>query len=82
MLPVPIKVPAAFEWMKPNKRRQYLRARLSPGADGQLRVIPHPQQSSGMLTAACWADGLAVIEPGKQVLKGASVPFLSFAEFQ
>ena len=62
VLPVPVQVPAGFEWPTPNKRRQYLRARLSPGADGQLRAVLHPQQSSAMLTAACWADGLVIVE--------------------
>ncbi|NWN65000.1 molybdopterin molybdenumtransferase MoeA, partial [Pseudomonas sp. MAFF 301512] len=81
-LPVPVSVPAAFEWLKPNKRRQYLRARLSPDSDGQLRAILHPQQSSAMLAAACWADGLVIVEREQQVLKGAPVPFLSFADFQ
>ncbi|WP_460136584.1 molybdopterin molybdotransferase MoeA [Pseudomonas sp. S1_E04] len=81
VLPVPIQVPAAFEWLVPNKRRQYLRARLSPGIDGQLRAVPHPQQSSAMLTAACWADGLVIVEREQQVFKDAPVPFLSFAEF-
>lgn len=82
VLPVPASVPAAFEWLKPNPRRQYLRARLGPGSDGQLRAILHPQQSSAMLVAACWADGLVIVERGQQVLKGAAVPFLSFADFQ
>lgn len=81
VLPVPIQVPADFEWLQPNKRRQYLRARLSPGEDGQLRAVLHPQQSSAMLTAACWADGLVIIEREHQVLRDAPVPFLSFAEF-
>ncbi|UUN86418.1 molybdopterin molybdotransferase MoeA [Pseudomonas extremorientalis] len=82
VLPVPVSVPAAFEWLKPNKRRQYLRARLSPDSDGQLLAILHPQQSSAMLAAACWADGLVIVEREQQVLKGAAVPFLSFADFQ
>lgn len=82
VLPVPIQVPAGFEWSTPNKRRQYLRARLSPGVDGQLRAVLHPQQSSAMLTAACWADGLVIVEPEQVLLKDAPVPFLSFAEFQ
>lgn len=81
VLPVPIQVPADFEWLQPNKRRQYLRARLSPGEDGQLRAVLHPQQSSAMLTAACWADGLVIIEREHQVPRDAPVPFLSFAEF-
>jgi len=82
VLPVPIQVPAGFEWPTPNKRRQYLRARLSPGEDGQLRAVLHPQQSSAMLTAACWADGLVIVEREQLLLKDAPVPFLSFAEFQ
>lgn len=81
VLPVPIQVPAAFEWLKPNKRRQYLRARLSPGEDGQLRAVLHPQQSSAMLTAACWADGLVIVEREQLVLRDEPVPFVSFAEF-
>lgn len=82
VLPVSVQVPAGFEWPTPNKRRQYLRARLSPGADGQLRAVLHPQQSSAMLTAACWADGLVIVEREQLLLKDAPVPFLSFAEFQ
>ena len=82
VLPVPVQVPAGFEWPTPNKRRQYLRARLSPGADGQLRAVLHPQQSSAMLSAACWADGLVIVEREQLLLKDAPVPFLSFAEFQ
>lgn len=80
VLPVPLAVPAGFDWLQRNKRRQYLRARLTPGADGQLSVELHPQQSSAMLTAACWADGLAVIECEQQVLKHDNVMFLSFAD--
>ena len=81
VLPVPIQVPAAFDWLIPNKRRQYLRARLSPGVDGRLHAVLHPQQSSAMLTAACWADGLVVIEREQQVCRDTPVSFVSFAEF-
>lgn len=80
VLPAPLAVHAGFDWLQRNKRRQYLRARLTPGADGQLSVELHPQQSSAMLTAACWADGLAVIECEQQVLKHDNVMFLSFAD--
>ncbi|VVO07228.1 gephyrin-like molybdotransferase Glp [Pseudomonas fluorescens] len=80
VLPLPLAIPAGFDWLLRNKRRQYLRARLSPGADGRLSVELHPQQSSAMLSAACWADGLAVIECEQQVLKHDNVRFLSFAE--
>lgn len=76
----PLSLPAAFEWLQPNKRRQYLRARLVPDASGQLSVQLHPQQSSAMLAAACWADGLAVVECGQTVHRHDPVMFLSFAD--
>ncbi|WP_273828433.1 molybdopterin molybdotransferase MoeA [Pseudomonas sp. SBT1-2] len=80
VLPRPLALPAGFEWLQRNRRRQYLRARLVPGEDAQTSVQLHPQQSSAMLSAACWADGLALVECERQVQVGDPVPFLSFAE--
>ncbi|MGO4325305.1 molybdopterin molybdotransferase MoeA [Pseudomonas sp. KB_12] len=80
VLPVPLQVPAGFDWLKRNRRRQYLRARLVPDASGHLCVELHPQQSSAMLTAACWADGLAVVECEAQLHKHDKVLYLPFAE--
>ncbi|MCI0997281.1 molybdopterin molybdotransferase MoeA [Pseudomonas sp. ICMP22404] len=80
VLPVPLHLPAGFDWLQRNRRRQYLRARLVPDAEGHLCVVPHPQQSSAMLTAACWADGLAVVECEAQVHKHDRVMYLPFAE--
>lgn len=77
---VPLLVPADFIWAQRNRRRQYLRARLTPGLDGQARVTLHPRQSSAMLSAACWADGLAIVERDQLVEKGGLVRFVSFAE--
>ncbi|KAF6691305.1 molybdopterin molybdotransferase MoeA [Pseudomonas sp. EKM23D] len=81
VLPTPVQVPAGFEWPHPNQRRQYLRARLDSDAHGQLRVTAHPQQSSAMLSAACWADGLAIVEREQRVVRDDPVAFLSFTEF-
>ncbi|MGK3121353.1 molybdopterin molybdotransferase MoeA [Pseudomonas corrugata] len=80
VLPVPLHLPAGFDWLQRNRRRQYLRARLVPDAEGHLCVVLHPQQSSAMLTAACWADGLAVVECEAQVHKHDRVMYLPFAE--
>ena len=79
VLPTPLQVPAGFDWLKRNRRRQYLRARLVAGVNGHLCVELHPQQSSAMLTAACWADGLAVVERDAQVHKHDPVMYLPFA---
>jgi len=80
VMPMPLPLPAGFDWLQRNKRRQYLRASLSLGLDGHLSVVLHPQQSSAMLMAACWADGLAVVECGQQILKHDSVMFLPFTD--
>lgn len=79
VLPVPLQLPAGFDWLKRNRRRQYLRAKLIPNVDGHLCVELHPQQSSAMLTATCWADGLAVVECDGQVHKHDRVMYLPFA---
>ncbi|MCU0117878.1 molybdopterin molybdotransferase MoeA [Pseudomonas sp. B2M1-30] len=80
VLPKPLAVPAGFDWLQRNKRRQYLRAKLTAAVDGRLSVELHPQQSSAMLTAACWAEGLAVVEREQQVHRHDNVMFLSFAD--
>lgn len=79
VIPVPLQLPAGFDWPKPNRRRQYLRAKLVPSADGSLCVELHPQQSSAMLAAACWADGLAVVECQAHVRMHDKVMYLPFA---
>jgi molybdopterin molybdotransferase len=79
VLPKALPVAAGFSWPKANPRRQYLRARLEQGVDG-LQVTPHQKQGSAMLTSACWADGLAVVEAGRTLAVGEPVDFLPFSE--
>ena len=78
VLPQPLRLPAGFAWRKANGRRQYLRARLEQG-DGQLRVCRHTQQGSAMLTSACWADGLALVEVGQTLEEGDLLDYLPFS---
>ena len=68
-------VPAGFERLKPQGRREYLRVQCI----NQV-LHAHPNQSSGVLSSAVWADGFAVIEVGQVVQKGDAVRFISFAE--
>lgn len=79
VLPKPLRLPAGFAWSKANGRRQYLRARLQE-LGGQLHVCLHPQQGSAMLTSACWADGLAVIDVGRTLEQGELIDYLPFSE--
>jgi len=46
------------------------------GEAGQQRLQPHPNQSSGMLSSACWAEGLAVVPAGRVVREGDVLGFI------
>lgn len=69
---------AAFDWPRPDKRREFLRARLIAGDDGQLRVEIYPSQSSGVLSSTVWADGLVDVAPSQVIRVGDPVTFLPF----
>ncbi len=66
---------ADFDWPKPDRRREFLRARRN--ADGGLDLYPH--QGSGVLTSVAWADGLVDVPPGQPIQHGDTVRFLPLA---
>jgi molybdopterin molybdotransferase len=66
---------ADFDWPRPDRRREFLRARLN--AEGGLALFPN--QSSGVLTSAVWADGLIDNPPGQAIARGDLVRFLPLA---
>ncbi|MDP2433389.1 MAG: molybdopterin molybdotransferase MoeA [Pseudomonadota bacterium] len=68
-------VPAGFDWTKPGKRREFLRARLEDGW-----AMLYPNQGSGVLTSLAWADGLVDIEAGASVENGDRVRFIPLSE--
>ncbi|MBV8500587.1 MAG: molybdopterin molybdotransferase MoeA [Paucibacter sp.] len=67
---------ADFSWPKPDKRREFLRARLN--AAGGLELFPN--QGSGVLTSAVWGDGLVTNPPGRAIAAGDTVEFIPFSE--
>jgi molybdopterin molybdotransferase len=67
---------ADFAWPKPDKRREFLRARLN--AAGGLELFPN--QGSGVLTSAVWGDGLVDNPPGQAIANGDTVQFMPFSE--
>ncbi|MFT3856310.1 MAG: molybdopterin molybdotransferase MoeA [Aquabacterium sp.] len=75
-LPRAMPLPAAFAWPKPDKRREFLRARL----DSEGRVALYPHQGSGVLSSAAWADGLVDVAPGQTIEPGDVVSYLPLAE--
>ena len=71
-----LAVPAHFTWARPDKRREFLRARRNAAGGLELFV----NQSSGVLTSAVWADGLIDNPPGQTIEFGDAVRFIPFAE--
>lgn len=72
-------LPASFTVDKPSIRREFLRARKE-NVDGQVVVSAYPNQSSGVLSSACWGDGLAVVMENTTVSTGDTIHYYSFSE--
>ena len=71
---------SAFDWPRPDKRREFLRARLEPSDTGEPQVGVYPNRSSAVLSSVAWANGLAVIPEGQTLRKGDPVKFIPFSE--
>lgn len=67
---------ADFDWPRADKRREFLRVRLNDR--GGLDLFPN--QSSGVLTSAHWADGLVDNPGGQTIAAGDTVRFIPFTE--
>lgn len=72
--PLRFAVPAGFAWPKAGGRREFLRARLEQG-----RALLYPNQSSGVLRSAAWADGLVEVREGTTLAEGEAVTFIPLA---
>jgi molybdopterin molybdotransferase len=75
-MPTALPMRADFDWPRPDKRREFLRARFN--AQGGLELFPN--QSSGVLTSAVWADGLVDLPALQAVQRGDTVRFLHFGD--
>ena len=75
LAPPVLNLRADFDWPKPDRRREFLRARMN--AQGGLDLFHN--QSSGVLTSTVWGDGL-IDNPAAHVIKAAdTVRFLPFS---
>ncbi|WP_111493788.1 molybdopterin molybdotransferase MoeA [Marinobacter bohaiensis] len=72
-----LALPAGFSVDRASPRREFVRARRVE-RDGQTRIEAYPNQSSGMLSSACWADGLAVVPENTRVAPGDTLAFYPF----
>ena len=76
----PLLGKADFDWPRPDKRREFHRARLSFDDGGSARISVHPSRSSGVLSSVTWANGLAIIPERRVIQPGDDVAFLPFCE--
>ncbi|MGB0733791.1 MAG: gephyrin-like molybdotransferase Glp, partial [Pontibacterium sp.] len=60
LAPLKLQAPASFAVDKPRARVEYIRARLEDGV-----IKPFANQSSGVLSSAVWANGLAAVPANK-----------------
>jgi molybdopterin molybdotransferase len=74
--PRTIDARADFDWLDPDARREFLRARWN--AQGGLEL--YPTQDSAVLTSTVWADGLIDNPAGHAIGKGDVVRFLPYSE--
>ena len=75
LAPTALELRADFDWPKPDRRREFLRARMNAGGGLDL----YPNQSSGVLTSTVWGDGLIDNPPSKAIARGDVVRFLPFS---
>jgi len=66
---------ADFDWPKPDRRNEFLRARINDA--GGLDLFAN--QGSGVLTSTVWADGLVDNPAGQPIARGDTVRFIPFA---
>ena len=78
--PHAVPVRAAFAYRKKEGRREYVRASLRPGADGQLEAVKFGREGAGILTSLTGSDGLVELpEEQTTVSEGATVRFYPHA---
>lgn len=73
--PARVELRADFDWAKPDRRREFLRARIN--SKGGLDLFPN--QGSAVLTSTVWADGLVDNPAGRAIKSGDPVQFIAMS---
>ena len=75
-----LPVRAAFAYRKKSGRREYVRVKLVPSADGAIEAVKHAQDGAGVITSLTETDGLIELAEDVTVIQpGSMVGFLSYA---
>ena len=74
--PASLTLRADFDWPKPDRRREFLRARMN--AQGGVELFAN--QGSAALNSTVWANGLVDIPAGTAIARGEAVRFLPYGD--
>jgi len=75
------RVPVDFAYKKKANRREWLRAALVTGPEGELHAHKFPSDGAGVLSSMVGADGLVELpEDLTRLEPGTMVDFLPFSE--
>jgi molybdopterin molybdotransferase len=69
-----LPIRADFDWTAPDRRREFLRARMNDA--GGLDLFPN--QGSAVMTSTVWADGLIDNPPSQPIRRGDVVRFMPY----
>jgi len=75
--PVSVSLPTTFSWQANPVREEYVRVKINE----QQQLECYPNQSSGVLSSASWANGLAVIPPKTSIAIGDQVTVIPLSEW-
>jgi molybdopterin molybdotransferase len=71
---------AGFNWPKPDRRREFLRAGFERNEQGVSALKIWPNQGSGVMSSVAWADGLIDVPANTTISKGDTVNFIPLSE--
>ncbi|MFN3986311.1 MAG: gephyrin-like molybdotransferase Glp [Rhodocyclaceae bacterium] len=69
-------LPAAFDWPRPDSRREFLRARVN----AEAAVALHVNQGAAALSSIVWADGLVDVPAATAVRAGDTVHYIPYGD--
>lgn len=75
-----LTVPCDEALAQSGERQEYIRVSLCAGPDGETRLKPFRNQSSGVGSSLSMADGLAIIPPYTSVARGHNLEYLPFSQ--
>ncbi|MBR0565808.1 molybdopterin molybdotransferase MoeA [Azoarcus sp. L1K30] len=74
--PQAVTLTAAFDWTRPDRRREFLRARMT--TEGTVELFAN--QGAAALNSTVWANGLVDIPADTKVARGERVRFLPYGD--